>query len=177
MTAGAGTPVRAYSSTVVAPWLAVASAAIGGAMSTGLYLALPGGDFPGRTAGLLAGAVTVLTGLYLATVRLAAGNGRIVFGHGPWARTGRVIPASLVTEAHVEHLSLPQTFGFGIPWDRRTTRMTVRPGPVLALTLSTGEVIRVSTPDPRAALAVIQPGPTRPGETWPAASRPGTEET
>lgn len=172
MTAGTGTPARAYSSTVVAPWLAVASAAAGAATGTGLALA-----GPDPLAGLLAGTVVLVAGLYLATVRLAAGNGRIVVGHGPWARTGRVIPASLVTEGHPEHLSLPQVFGFGVPWNRRATRMTVRPGPALALTLSTGEVIRVSTPDPGGALAVIQPGPTPPGETRPAWRRPETEET
>jgi hypothetical protein len=177
MTASTAAPVRAYSSTVVAPWLAVASAAAGAAMSTALWLAFPGGIFPGQVDGLLAGAVIVLTGLYLATVRLAAGNGRITVGHGPWARTGRVIPVSLITEAHPEQLPPRQVFGFGVPWHRQTTRMTVRPGPALALTLSTGEVIRVSTPDPAAALAVIESGLTRPGETWPAWSRPGTEET
>jgi hypothetical protein len=177
MTAAPPAPVRAYSSTVVAPGLAVASAAAGAAMSTGLWLAIPDGAVPDQVAGLLAGAVIVLTGLYLATVRLAAGNGRIAVGHGPWARTGRVIPASLVTGAHLEQLSLRQAFGFGVPWHRQVTRMTVRAGPALALTLSNGEVIRISTPDPAAALAVIESGLTRPGETWPAWSRPGTEET
>jgi hypothetical protein len=41
------------------------------------------------------------------------------------------------------------------PGHVRTTRLTVRPGPALVLSLTTGEYIRVSTPDPDAAVAII----------------------
>jgi hypothetical protein len=105
--------------------------------------------------------VVAATGVYLTTVRLAIGAERIVLGQGPWPRSGRVIPTSLVAEAHAENLTLGQVFGFGIAWHSRATRMTVRPGPALALSLRTGEYIRISTRDPDAAVAVIQSA--RPG--------------
>lgn len=119
---------------------------------------------PGNPVGPLAGLVVIITGVYLTTVRLAVGAERIVLGQGPWPRSGRVIPTSLITDAHTENLTLGQVFGFGIAWHARTTRMTVRPGPALALSLRTGEYIRISTRDPDAAVAVIQSA--RAGD-WP----------
>jgi hypothetical protein len=163
---------RAYSSTVVSPWLAVASVALGAALGAWTFTVAPGNPI-----GPLAGLVVAATGVYLTTVRLAVGAERIVLGQGPWPRSGRVIPTSLVAEAHAESLTLGQVFGFGIAWHSRTTRMTVRPGPALALSLRTGEYIRISTRDPDAAVAVIQSA--RPGgqpENAPTAgTRPGTE--
>ena len=145
---------RAYSSTVVSPGLAAASVVLGAALSTWIFLVAPGSP-----VGPLAGIAVAVSGIYLATVRLAIGAGRIVLGQGPWPRSGRVIPASLVAEAHTESLTLSQVFGFGLAWHPRTTRMTVRPGPALALSLSTGEYIRISTRDPDTAVAVIRSAP------------------
>jgi hypothetical protein len=153
------TTQQAYSSTVVSPWLALASVITGAALTAWTLTVAPG-----NLVGPLAGLVVAAAGIYLTTVRLAVGTERIVLGQGPWPRSGRVIPTAHIAEAHAENLTLGQVFGIGIAWQERTTRMTVRPGPALVLSLSNGECIRISTRDPDAAVAVIQSA--RAGD-WP----------
>ena len=145
------TQQRASSNTVVSPWLAVASVVMGAALGAWTFSVAPGNPI-----GPLLGLVVAAAGVYRTTVRLAVGAERIVLGQGPWPRSGRIIPTSLVAESHAENLTLGQVFGFGVAWHSRTTRMTVRPGPALALSPSTGEHIRISMRDPHAAVAVIQ---------------------
>jgi hypothetical protein len=104
----------------------------------------------------LAGAAAiVLTGIHLATVRLTVSPERIRVGQGPWPRPGRSIRAATVRDAHAENLGLAQIFGIGVPFHRRTTRLTVRTGPTLVLVLDSGEYIRVSTPDPASAARLL----------------------
>jgi hypothetical protein len=92
----------------------------------------------------------------VSTVRLVVGPERIVLGWGPLAWPRRSVPSASVVEVATEDLSAAQVFGLGVPWRRRMTRLIVRPGPTLALTLSSGECIRISTPDPPAAARVIR---------------------
>ena len=105
--------------------------------------------------GACGGLVACAAGLNQATVRLAVGNGRIVLGQGPWRWPKRSVAFELVTRAEMADLSLPQVFGLGAPFKRLTTRMTVRPGLALVLSLAGGEVVRVSTPRPELAIALI----------------------
>jgi hypothetical protein len=98
----------------------------------------------------------LLTAVYVSTVRLAVGSGRIAIGLGPAARRSRLLATSDVATAHAANLSLAQVLGLGVAWHRRTTRLTVRPGPTLVLRLLDGEVIRVSTPDPDLAVQLIK---------------------
>jgi hypothetical protein len=142
---------RAYSSTVVAPAHIVASVAVAAAVCAATAR-LPA---PGLVMATAGAAVIVLTGIHLATVRLTVSPERIRIGPGPWPRPGRSIRAAAVRGAYAESLGLAQIFGIGVPFHRRTTRLTVRTGPTLVLVLASGEHIRVSTPDPAAAARLI----------------------
>jgi hypothetical protein len=144
---------RAYSSTVVSRWLLTGSA--GGAIAIAALAAVAGS---GVVLSVLAGVAVLLGGCYAATVRLAVGPRRIVLGQGPFGWPSRKFPTALITGAYATSLTAAQVFGFGTPWwQRRTTKMTVKAGPALVLELSTGETIRVSTPDPESAIAVLRP--------------------
>jgi hypothetical protein len=145
-----GPGVQAYSSTVTSPGLIVAGGVIGVAVAAST-LAIA----PRSPVGPLGGVAVVLTTIFVATVRLAVGPHHIVLGQGPSGWPRRVVPISLLADAYADDLTRAQEFGLGVGWHRLTTRMTVRPGPTLVLTLTTGELIRISTCDPDAALAVI----------------------
>jgi hypothetical protein len=110
------------------------------------------------------GLAACAAGVHQATVRLAVGNGRILLGQGPWRWPNRTVPFDLVRRAGTEELSLPQVFGLGIPFNRLTTRMTVRPGLALVLSLTSGEVVRVSTPRPDLAVALINQASPAPAD-------------
>ena len=142
---------QAYSSTVVAPASILASAVVAAAVC-GATARLPGPALVMAAAGAVA---ILLAGIHLATVRLTVSPERIRIGQGPWPRPGRSISAAAVREVHAEDLGLAQIFGIGVPFHRRTTRLTVRTGPTLVLVLDSGEYIRVSTPDPGAAVRLI----------------------
>jgi hypothetical protein len=140
---------QAYSSTVVAP----VPAGLSVAFAAAVVAVAVAGAAP-LWLGAVVGLVVLAAGGYLATVRLAVGGGRIVLGQGPCGR-GRVIDTARVAETGASVLTWPQAFGIGLPFARRTTRLTVRPGPTLRLRLDDGEVIRVSTADPGAARRLI----------------------
>ena len=60
---------------------------------------------------------------------------QILLGQGPWGHPARSVAASEVVDATSTSLSWAQVFGIGVRFHRRTTRLTVRPGPTLCLTL------------------------------------------
>lgn len=158
----------AYSSTVVSPGHVIAGAAFAALLAVVIPLA--------PAARLLAAAAVFLTGIYVATVRIAVGPKLIVLGQGPFGRPRWGIPLRDVADAQAVSLSRAQVFGLGVPFHWRTTRMTVRPGPTLVLYLTTGDYVRVSTPDPRAAVAIIRSAlPSRPDEPVTGQAT-GTEE-
>lgn len=92
---------------------------------------------------------------HLSMVRLGVGTAVVTLRQGPWpAGPARVIPVSQVTTARRLDLSWAQALGIGIrpgPLRAGTMRLTVRAGPALELRLRSGEVIRISTPDPDVA--------------------------
>ncbi len=140
---------QAYTSTVVAPvqvGLAVLTAA-------GVLIAVPvlGMAWP---VAVIAAIVVVATGMYLSTVRLIVGNDRVLIGYGVWGRA-RAIAASDVLDCRSTTLGWAQVFGIGVAFHKRTTRLTIRPGPTLCLTLRDGEHVRISTPDPDAAQRIL----------------------
>lgn len=140
---------QAYTSTVVAPvqvGLAVLTVGIL------IVLALLGPlTWP---IAAIAAILVVATGMYLSTVRLIVGTDRVLIGYGIWGRA-RAIAASDVLDCRSTTLGWAQVFGIGVPFHYRTTRLTVRPGPTLCLTLRGGEHVRVSTPDPDAAQRIL----------------------
>jgi hypothetical protein len=140
----------AYTSTVFAP-LQLVLAIVLGALPVAVVFALGGPLWPG----LLAGAVVVLAGLQLATVRLAIGGDRVLVGMGPWGLTVRRLAVAEVLSARATSLGPVQIFGVGVPLRRRTTRLTVRPGPTLELELHGGELVRISTADPVGACTLL----------------------
>jgi hypothetical protein len=153
---------RAYSSTVVAPGHLAACAVLAAALLSYGIAFLPAGAAAATAVGA---AVIVLTGVQMATVRLMVDSECVRVSQGPWGRAGRVIPAGAVRDARPGQLSFLQTFGIGVPFRWKTTRLTVRPGPALELLLSDGECIRVSTPDPvTAALLITGRGDAKTGE-------------
>ena len=99
--------------------------------------------------------VVLLAAADQSTARLSVGGGTLVLGHGPWNRRVRTLPADEVVAADSTNLRWPQVFGIGVRFHRKTTRLTVRPGPTLQLQLRTGEHIRISTADPEAARTLL----------------------
>lgn len=97
----------------------------------------------------------VLAAVHLSTVRISVGDGRKCLGQGPWNRPARQIAVDTIVAARSLDLGWAQTFGLGVPFHRKTARLTVRPGPTLSLQVVTGEHIRISTPDPNAARELL----------------------
>jgi hypothetical protein len=141
---------QAYSSTVFAPiQLILAFIFAGGFIVSGVLTGVPS---PWLTSAV---ALTLLlTGIHLGTVRLSVSSDRIVIGQ-PLSR-GRVISARDVRDVRVSTISWAQVFGFGVTLRRRTTRLTIRPGPTLSLVLADGERVRISTADPQAARSTLE---------------------
>ena len=156
----AGAPVR-VASVLLAAGFGVAAAATG---STG-----------GR-AGLAAGGAAVLmVTVWLGTVRMLLGGGRVRVGHGPLGGYEYAIPAARVAEARVTTVTWPQVFGFGLPTGQRDIRMTVRPGPTLVLTLDDGVRMRISVPDPALAARLLTATPAEGDPSPKPAAREGED--
>jgi hypothetical protein len=137
---------------VIAPGQLIAGAIVAAALLAYGIVSLPAAALAGPAVGAIA---ILLTGVQLGTVRLTVSPEYIRVAQGPWAMPGRLIPASAVRDARAGNLSFLQTFGIGVPFRWKTTRLTIRPGPTLELVLSDGEHIRVSTADPVAAALLI----------------------
>jgi hypothetical protein len=167
---------RAYTSTVSSKGLVAAGISLGTATGLVPWLAGLPGPVP-IVEGVVFGLVVCAAGAHQATVRLAVGDGRVVLGQGPWRWPKRVVPFSLVSQARAEDISILQVFGIGVPWHWRSTRMTVRAGPTLALLLTTGEMVRVSTPHPEVAIAIISSGAPSESTAPFCAARPGTAQS
>lgn len=142
---------QAYSSTVVAP-AQIAFGVVSGAVVGGILIVLRSGLWP---VAIVVFVIVVATGIYLSTVQLTVVAGRVNIGQGRGEREPRSISANEIVERSSALLSWAQCFGIGAPSAPRTTRLSVRPGPTLCLTLRDGESIRISTPDPAAALRVL----------------------
>lgn len=142
---------QAYTSTVVAP-AQIAFGVVSGAVVAGILIALRSGLWP---AAIVVFVIVVATGVYLSTVTLTVVAGRVTVGQGRGEREPRSINASEIVERSSTVLGWAQCFGIGAPNATRNTRLSVRPGPTLCLTLRDGEHIRISTPDPAAALEVL----------------------
>jgi hypothetical protein len=156
---------QAYTSTVVAPdHVALALLA-----DVVLLSVLP--DARAWPLALGASIAFPALGLHLATVRLCVSTDRILLGQGPWRRPARVIDAADILECSANSLGRAQIFGVGVPFHRRTTRLTVRPGPTLCLTVRGGEYVRVSTSDPAAAAQEILSTRSSPSACSPATDR------
>jgi hypothetical protein len=148
-------PREAYSSVVVSRAHLTIGVVI--ALLVGIGVRIPG-HFPLWGSVVLVVALA-LTAVYLSTARLVVGPDRISVGIGPVGR-GRLLARADVVEAGVADLTRAQAVGLGLPWARRTTRLTVRPGPALVLRMAGGEVVRVSTPHPELAVRMIEKGGT-----------------
>lgn len=107
--------------------------------------------------------VVALTSVACSTVRVAVGDDRLVLGWASPPLRARSIPRAAVRQAWTVDLRWPQVFGLGIRPERRVTRLTVRAGPTVCLRLDSGELVRVSVPDPHAVVAALSVGnPTEP---------------
>jgi hypothetical protein len=150
---------RAYSSTVASPLLLAGGAVLAGGTAAAIAALVPAGPagVAGVAGSVVAGLVLLAADAYSATVRVAVGSGTVRLGQGPLPRPVRTLDVGYVTDARAVQLGWAEVFGLGVPWNRRTTRMTVRPGPTLVLELADGEVIRVSTPDPQAVVDLLAP--------------------
>lgn len=141
---------RAYTSTVVGTvqmgfgLLCAAAVAVGTAAA---------GVEPWVTA--VSAAAVVLAAVHLSTVRIGIGTGQVQIGQGPWNRPARHVDPHAVVAGRTLELGWAQTFGIGTSWHRKTTRLTVRPGPTLELELDGGEHIRISIPDPDTARQLL----------------------
>jgi hypothetical protein len=143
---------QAYTSTVVAP--VQVGLAAGFAAALAVVAALTGR--PAWPITVMVCAVLVAVGVHLGTVRLAVDGQRVLLGPSLFRRRPRVIDAASVVESHSASLGWAQVFGIGAPLTWKTTRLTIRPGPTLCLTLRDGERIRISTRDPDAAQGILR---------------------
>jgi hypothetical protein len=141
---------EAYSSTVTSRWHLGIGLLIT-VVTVGVVLAIGAGAL----VAVVLAVVLIATSVFVSTVRLVVGNGRVVLGQGPLAWPSRTIPVADIISAAAEELTGAEALGVGVPWRWRTTRLTVRPGPTLALTLRSGEVLRVSTSRPDQAVQLI----------------------
>jgi hypothetical protein len=141
---------QAYTSTVVAPVQVIIAILLAPAVVVPVGLV----GAPAWQLALVA-VVIVATGVHLCAVRLTVGRDRLLLGQGPWGRPARVIAATSVWDARGVTLGWSQIFGLGMPFHWRASRLTIRPGPTLCLTLRSGEHIQISTPDPGAARRVL----------------------
>ncbi len=154
-----------YTSTVTARGHVLAGVLAAAAVVVGI---LPRGPWP---LAVLTAVALVVTGVHLGTVRLAVRADLVRVGQGPWPG-GRRIPVAAVHQVRVACLNRRQAFGVGLPWHVRTTRLTVRRGPALALVLSTGERLWISTADPAVAARLITPSGSTPGALVTMPDRP-----
>jgi hypothetical protein len=143
-----------YTSTVTS-WRSAIGATVS-AMAIAAVAELAAGSSGPRLA-ISLGVIALLGGaaaLHLATARLSVSATGVGIGAGVRGRT-RWISADAISHGEPVRLSWPQVFGIGLPVRRRTTRLTVRAGAALALRLQSGERIWISTPDPTAAMSVL----------------------
>ena len=151
-------------------------------LAIGLGLAVVAGVFAaaaGPVAAILVALLVAISSIFVSTVRLVVGPEHVVLGWGPLPWPSRPLPMAAVAGAEAESLSVREVLGGGPAWrwGMTRTRLTIRPGPTLALTLKSGERIRISTADPQAAVdrihAVQTNGRATPARPPSAASREG----
>lgn len=140
-----------YRSTVIAP-AQIAFGVLSGVLVAVILEALDSRLWPVAIVALIA---IIAVGVYLATVTITIDTKRITIGQGRGEREPRVLYVGEVIEHEVRNLSWPQCFGFGIEADDRTTRLTVRGGSTLFLTLVNGEQLRISARNAAAAGQVL----------------------
>jgi hypothetical protein len=141
----------AYTTTVVAPLQIALGVVLGGATAA-VGLAFRAGLWPYSVGAFV---IIVATGCYLSVLRLIVTGERVIIAGGHGGTRPRVIDAADIAATATTQLGWAQIFGIGLPVHRRCTRLAVRPGPTLGLTLRDGEVIYLSTADPDAARAVL----------------------
>lgn len=152
-----GTPHAGYRSTVIAP-AQIALGAVSGAVIAIVLISIRSGLW---WLGLLVLLLTIAVGVYLAPVRVEVTEREVDLAQGRGGPDPRSIRTSDIADARAEQLTWPQCFGIGLPEEgTRDTRLTVRAGPTLRLTLNDGEVVRMSVADPNAALAALGREPT-----------------
>ena len=146
-----GPHAPAFTSTVVAP-AQIALGVLSALVVAVILTALSSGLWP---VAIIAALVIVGVAVYLATITFSVQGRRITIAQGRGEREPRIVHAAEIREQVRRDLTWPQAFGLGLESDDRTTRLTVRAGPTLFLTLTDGEQIRISVTDPEAALAAI----------------------
>ncbi len=144
-----------YTSTVTAPGQIVLGAISGLVILIGVLAFVPSLWFLGVLGLVLAAAA----GYYLAPVSLSVTPQRVEIGQGRGDKNPTSLHSSEIADGAAAELTWAQCFGLGPRTEPGSTRLAVRQGPALRLTLTDGREVLVSTPDPQAALAVLQATP------------------
>ncbi|MDQ2797572.1 MAG: hypothetical protein M3Y06_10475 [Actinomycetota bacterium] len=157
-----------YTSTVIAP-AQIALGIVSGLVIAVVLLAIDAGLWPLAILALLvAGGI----GYYLAPLTVSIDARHLVISQGRGDKHERIVPVDDITVVEVRTLTWQQTFGIGIESDDLTTRLTVRAGPALFVSLISGEEVRLSATDPDDAVAAlarpVPPPPLPPSPTPPA---------
>ncbi|CUU60575.1 hypothetical protein Ga0074812_14253 [Parafrankia irregularis] len=140
---------------VVTGWRSAFAGVVGSMCVTAVALGLAGISGPTFEAAL--GAIAVVSaGLAgrLATARLLISGDGVRVGAGLRGRA-RWIPRERIASIGTAHLSWPAVFGVGLPLSRLMTRLTVRPGPTVTLSLTSGERLWISAANPASAAALL----------------------
>ena len=145
------TPPDLYSSTVVAP-AQIALGVVSAAAVVAVLLALDGGLWPFAVLAVLlvAGAT-----YFVASMTVSIDSAHLVVAQGRRDNDERIIPIDDITAVEPRVLTWQEAFGIGIESDDLTTRLTLRAGPALFVSLISGEEVRLSTGDPHAAMAAL----------------------
>ncbi|GAB2475416.1 hypothetical protein [Jatrophihabitans fulvus] len=152
----APTPDAEYRGTVVSPGQ-IALGVVSGAVLAVILLAL--GVW---WAAILAFVLATAAGVWLAPVSVLVDRHGIAITQGRGSKESRVVHPSEIRAVELRQMSARDTvassLGFvaGDDTGEKTTRLVVRPGPALVLTLNDGELIQLSVADGPAALAAVR---------------------
>lgn len=140
-----------YTSTVTAPGQLALGALSGLVILAAVLVFVPSLWFLGVLGLLLA----VGAAYYLSPVTLTVTTQRVEIAQGRGDKHPTSWHYSEIADGTAENLTWAQCFGVGSRNEADSTRLAVRQGPTLRLTLTDGREVLVSTPDPQAALAVL----------------------
>ncbi|MGI8679731.1 MAG: hypothetical protein ACR2LX_13820 [Jatrophihabitans sp.] len=140
-----------YTSMVIAP-AQIALGIVSGIVVAVLLVALDSALWP---LAIVAFLVAAGVGYYLAPLTVSIDARHLVISQGRTDKEERIIPVDDITAVETRTVTWQQAFGFGIESDDLTSRLTVRPGPALFVSLISGEQLRLSAADPQAAIAAL----------------------
>jgi hypothetical protein len=141
----------AYSSWAVNWILAVSGASIG------LVMVLLAIFLSGHPLGLLiSGIIVIIVSVQFSSLRVTAGGNGVIARYGPFGQPRFRFSRDSISEAAARDVTICDVGGLGLHWSPwRGTRLTVRTGPTLQLSMVNGCTVLISVADPDHAVRAI----------------------